>query len=575
MSDAPEIVDVSMEALEGLLARAEACLCPEDYALLKGLVDNQVILARLVRERGTTIARLRRLFGLAGSEKTADVLGKSGKVEEPPGPGGSSDAQPASDIQAKAPSDGAPQATAAGEAPAKKKAKGHGRVPASDYPEASHIPVSHQTLRVGEACPDCTRGTLFGLKEPARILRIVGQAPLVAVCWDLTRMRCSACGKVFTARAPEKASGPKHDETAASMMALLRYGTGVPLNRLARLQRDLGTPVPASTQWGVAKESSDLVRPVFEELCRRAAQGDIVHNDDTYVRILEFMGKRRAKLVSKGELPDPDRTGLFTTAIVSITQGGKPIALFLTGRKHAGENLGDVLRERAACLPPPIHMSDALDRNVPEGHAVVASNCLAHGRRHVVDEVENFPNECRHLLEALGKVFEVDDRCRKEGLSPEERLHVHQRQSGPVMDDLRKWMRAQLEDKRVEPNSGLGQAINYLLKRWDKLTLFLRVRGAPIDNNICERALKMAIRHRNNSLFYKTQLGAHVGDVWMTLIHTAQLHGENPFHYLTALQRHAKAVAASAADWLPWNYRTTLADLAGSSAADLAPAAAA
>jgi hypothetical protein len=199
---------------------------------------------------------------------------------------------------------------------------------------------------------------------------------------------------------------------------------------------------------------------------------------------------------------------------------------------------------------------------------------MAHGRRHVVDEVANFPAECAHLLETLGQVFHVEKRCRAEKLSPEQRLAVHQRESGPILDHLRKWMTALLQDKRIEPNSGLGQALTYLLKRWSKLTLFLRVPGAPLENNICERALKYAIRHRKNSLFYKTQRGARVGDIWMTLIHTATLSGENSFHYLTALQRHAKAVAERPRDWLPWNYRATLAALEAGPASSPPPAAA-
>ena len=130
------------------------------------------------------------------------------------------------------------------------------------------------------------------------------------------------------------------------------------------------------------------------------------------------------------------------------------------------------------------------------------------------------------------------------------------------MEALRRWIAAQCEHKRVEPNSGLGQAFTYLLQRWDPLTLFLRVPGAPLDNNICERALKMAIRHRNNSLFYKTQRGADVGDLYMALIYTATLHGENPFAYLTALFEHERDLAAHPAAWLPWTYRDALAALA-------------
>jgi hypothetical protein len=211
-------------------------------------------------------------------------------------------------------------------------------------------------------------------------------------------------------------------------------------------------------------------------------------------------------------------------------------------------------------------MCDALDRNLPKGHTVVDSNCLSHGRRHFVDQVENFPRECRYLLERLGQVFAVDEVCRTEHLSDDERLRRHQRESGPVMDEIKAWMEAQFSEKRIEPNSGLGDAINYMLKRWDKFTLFLRVPGAPIHNNIVERALKMAIRHRNNSLFYRSQRGATVGDIYMTMIHTTELHGGNAFHYLTELMRHAQAVAENPAAWMPWNYRENLARPSGDGA---------
>jgi len=506
---------------------------------------------------------VRRFLGVTSSEKTADVLGRSGAAA-----GGAQATTPPAD-PAPAPAAAAAGNTASAPGAAEKepppvkekpKAKGHGRVPVSAYPDAQCIPVVHDNLRPGDLCRLCGRGRLYELPAPAQILRIVGQPPLAAVCWNCQRLRCSGCGHVFTARAPEVAQGPKYAETAVSMMALLRYGTGLPLHRLDHLERDLATPVPASTQWDVVNERVGDMRPVFAELRRQAAQGQVLHNDDSYARILAFMGKRRAALLAQGELPDPERTGIFTTAIVSIVED-KPIALFFTGRKHAGENLTSLLGLRAAGRAAPLLMSDALDRNVPKGHAVVEANCLAHGRRHVVDEVANFPAECAHLLVLLGKVFRVDHLCRRHGLSPERRLHVHQRWSGPVMAQLKEWMTAQFAAKRIEPNSGLGQAMNYLLKRWEKFVRFLLVAGAPLDNNICERALKMAIRHRNNSLFYKSQHGANVGDVYMTLIHTAELHRQNPFDYLTALQRHAKAVAERPADWLPWNYRATLEPL--------------
>jgi hypothetical protein len=344
------------------------------------------------------------------------------------------------------------------------------------------------------------------------------------------------------------------------MMIVLRYGMGMPLHRLAVMQRFLDVPVPASTQWEVARDHVQEVLPVYDVLVSLAANAPLVHNDDTYVRILELMGKRRSKLLAAGDLDLPERTGLFTTGIVARTAAG-PVALFASGRQHAGENLADLLDRRDPTLAPPTQMCDGLDRNLPEEHAVVLANCLAHGRRHVVDEVGNHPELCEHLLGEIGKVFANDATCRKDDLTGEARLAFHQRESGPVMDGLRVWIEELFAEKRVEPNSGLGGALRYLLERWEPLTLFLRVADAPIDNNISERSLKNAIRQRRASLFYRSRNGAFVGDVYTSLIVTTMLHHGDPFHYLTALFTNYKAVAAAPADWLPWNYEATLARL--------------
>jgi transposase len=207
-----------------------------------------------------------------------------------------------------------------------------------------------------------------------------------------------------------------------------------------------------------------------------------------------------------------------------------------------------------------IQMCDALSRNVPKlpkGVEILVSNCLAHGRRQFVEVAENFPDECRYVLETLGQVYGHDAEAREQALTPEQRLRFHQEHSGPVMEKLHGWLEAQFAERKTEPNSGLGKAITYLLRHWKALTTFLREAGAPLDDNICERALKRAVLHRKNALFYRTLHGAEVGDLFMTLIHTCQLCGANSFEYLTELQRHARELTANPAGWMPWNYRET------------------
>jgi hypothetical protein len=341
---------------------------------------------------------------------------------------------------------------------------------------------------------------------------------------------------------------------------MLKYGSGFPFHRLERLQESLGIPLPASTQWEIVAETAEVLAPVYEELIHQSAQGEVLHNDDTTMTILE-LGRDGPKEEEEDEGQESEkwkqRKGVFTSGIVS-TRAGQKIALFFTGRKHAGENLAAVLARRAADLGPPIQMCDALARNLPKPLQVILANCIAHGRRRFVEVAHIFPEECRYVLEALGEVYTNDALCRESGISPEERLHFHQTHSGPLMEKLARWMQEQFVERKVEPNSGLGQAISYMQKHWKELTLFLRQAGAPLDNNLCEQLLKKAILHRKNSLFYKTKNGAQVGDLFMTLIHTCQLCDVNPFDYLIQLLKHPSDLSRKPQQWMPWNYRARL-----------------
>ena len=218
-------------------------------------------------------------------------------------------------------------------------------------------------------------------------------------------------------------------------------------------------------------------------------------------------------------------------------------------------------------------MCDGLERNIPGELETILSNCLVHARRQFVDVVAGFPDEVRHVLEELAIVYRNEAKAKAEALSPAKRLLLHQKESGPVMAGLEAWFSEAIAEKRVEPNSGLGKAIAYAQKRWGRLTLFLRVEGAPLDNNVCELMLKRAILHRKNSLFYKTLNGAKVGDLFMSLIATAKSAKADPFDYLTELQRHAAEVEKTPSAWMPWNYREALAARAGPASAPIAATA--
>jgi len=507
-------IDVNLEELDRTLdAAREKPLSAEDCAKLK---DTLHALVKMVVARPRT------------SEKTHAVVGPETEPAES-APGSDSKAPP-------------------------HQHAGHGRNGGDAFKGAQRISIAHQELKHGDRCPECGQGKVYQQKEPKVLVRIVGQAPIAATRYDLERLRCNACNQIFTAQEPEGVGPEKYDDTAAAMIAQLKYGSGVPFNRTEQLEQRLGIPLPAATQWAIVEEAAEVIKPAHEELIRQAAQGEVFHNDDTGVRILKM------------ERPDGDgRTGTFTSGVVSISQTDSgeelQIALYFSGRNHAGENLAEVLKRRAADLGPAIQMSDALSRNVPKvgpGVELLVANCLAHGRRNFVEVVGNFPEECRWVLETLGQVYANDAVAKERKMTPAERLQFHQEHSQPLMESLKEWMGQQFSERKVEPNSGLGKAITYMDRHWKALTLFLREPGAPLDNNVCERILKRAILHRKNALFYRTQNGADVGDLFQSLIQTCDLNDVNSFDYLVELLRHAKELAASPADWMPWNYRETL-----------------
>jgi transposase len=546
MRNALELVEADSDRLEEVLRRAEQALDEKDAELIRAVFDSYAYVTELVEDKNTSIRRLRQLLFGARTEKTESVVGQKTKTP---------DAAPPRDAAVGAESTAGEGITDVSNAAA--VSKGHGRNGAAAYPGAERIDVPHPSLRAGDACPACGGGTVYD-KAPGVLVRITGQPPLTATVYQLQKLRCHLCGQVFTAAAPAEAGQTKYSATAGSMIGLLKYGSGLPFNRVEGLQGDLGVPLPASTQWDVVEAVAGSLAPVLDELIRQAAQGEVLHNDDTTVKILELMGERARQEALAGAEDDADeRRGLFTSGVIALRDGHR-VALFFSGHRHAGENLAQVLKHRAAELPPPIQMCDALSRNLPGELQTIVANCLAHARRRFVDVYDRFPEPCRHLLEALAVVYRNDAEARERRLSPETRLRFHQEASGPTMEALHDWLERQLGEKRTEPNSALGGAISYTLKHWDELTLFLRQAGAPLDNNLCERALKKAILHRKNALFYKTRNGARVGDLFMSLIYTCQLNEVNPFDYLTELQQHSAVLAACPERWMPWNYRDAL-----------------
>jgi transposase len=520
-SHQPQRIELEPDRLSAIVEAARACGMPDDMVSdIEAVFTSLAFVHAQVEQKGTTIHRLRRMLFGARTEKTRNVCGPAGNDGQASGSSASNSNDSSDQATSNESKPGAGEGSSSDAGPKQKpKRKGHGRNGAASYRGAEHVAVAHPSLRPGDDCPSCEQGRLY-LLPPAVLVRIRAQAPITGHVYELGRLRCSSCGQVFKAPAPASVGEEKYDVTTAVLIAVLKYGFGLPFYRMARLQEAAAVPVPAATQWDLLLRTIAGPEAIHRELIRQAAQATLLHNDDTYATLL---GPVRRPGVGPDLEDEPDseseseRTGTFTSGIVAIKDGVR-IALFFTGHQHAGENLADVLRQRAGGLDPPLQMCDALSRNLPKEFETILCNCMSHARRSFVDVEPRFPDECRHVLETLRDVYRNDELARQQGLSPPDRLAWHQEHSAPLMNDLKKWFKAQFKEKKVEPNSTLGEAIQYMQKHWHELTQFLRVVGAPLDNNVVERALKRAILHRKNSLFFRTERGAHFADVYMSLI---------------------------------------------------------
>jgi len=520
-------VPVKQEELEALRLRLESRRLQEgDFALLVKLVTTVQLFAKILQRKKTSISRLRNMLFGSATEKSETGVG-SGKPSD-----GSSERQGASP-------------------------KGHGRYGARGYVGARRVEVPHTTLKAGERCAECGKGRLYRLKESSPVLWLEAQPPVQATVYECEVLRCSGCGKLFTAEAPQQARQKKYDESVGSMVALLRYGNGLPFFRLQQLQRSMGIPLPASVQWQLVKQKAESLRPIYEALHRHAAQGQLMRVDDTPMTILERDGGKAGwqdgPTAPQHKRLGPEKKATRTTAIVSNTQAHQ-VVLYTTGGRQAGENMDRLLCQRTSDRPAPIQMCDGLAANLPKQFQVILANCLAHARRRFFELAEPFPREVQLVLYSFQCIYANEEQALRAGLDPQQRLEFHQLRSAFVLEGLIAWMQGQFSKKTVEPNSQLGEAFSYIIKHHEPLTLFLRVPGAPLDNNLCERILKRAILHRKNSLFYKTCAGAEVGDLLMSVISTCRMNDVNPFQYLTDVEKHESEAAQNIERWLPWNY---------------------
>lgn len=513
--DQPKQIKLSPEEIESLLSELKNCnLTGFAKTFFEGLVDLNVWLIQQLEEGKLNIAKLRRLFACISepNNKHKDRKDKANNGE-------------------------------------KGSAKGHGRNHSDEYIGAEVFESKHAELKIGDDCPEegCS-GTLYEVK-PGVVINIEGKPIASAKKYLIEKLRCSLCGELFVAPTPSDANmEQKYSESFAAMLMINKYFMAVPLYRQSNLQDMLGVPMSASTQWDIISSYEPLLKVVYYQLVKDAAQGKGFHLDDTSAKILEVIKEREAEGKKSSKC--------FTTGLISVHDDHR-VAIFITDENSAGKTFAPIFALRNKSLDEPYIMMDALTANIPKEVAeglYTLCYCLVHARRNFYDLGDGYDDLVDFVIDSISQIYDFEKQTKK--MSSTARLAHHKKHSQPIMTKLKAHLEAYKKD--FEPNSSAGKAINYMLKRWTELSQFLRYGNTPIDNNEIERALKLPIRNRKNSMFYKTRRGAEIAGFIQSLIYSAAQNNTNPYHYLQSVLSYKSDVEKAPEKWLPWNYTSTL-----------------
>jgi transposase len=549
----PEKITLSQEDASNLVDSISNSNLSEDVkSLVLSVINFNVWLQQQLALAKLSIKKLRKLFGFKNESRKSNNSSS--------GSDNNQSNKKSDDNTDTTPQDNNPKETPV--APQWNPDHNHGRYSADEYTGCpiTHIQFLDPSLQ-NNFCPRCATDNIDAniIAAPPKILVFLkGQPILSGDRYYLARARCLTCQTYFTAPLPEElVNRPKYSPSCVTSLVIHHYYGGMPFKRIENLQKLQGVPFADATQYDyVNKLYTTSVAPVIEVLKQQAANGNSLFFDDTPGRILEQMGANKKTPQNK--------SGIHITALLSVYDNHR-IYLFNTNRLTAGKEFSNLIENRSS-ESEFTTMTDASSSNFPDLNDDLMARwiitlCLCHGRRYFVDLLGEEDEDISLVLDIISRVYLNEKHCKENNLTDDERLLYHQTHSGPLMSALHDWLNNLMLYKKVEPNSPHGKAITYLLKRWYWLTQFLRIPGAALDNNISEIAIKVAIRYRKNSLFYKTFYGATIGDAMMSLLHTAAYANVNIFDYLNALQIYASEVQASPENWLPWNHQATIATL--------------
>ena len=536
--------------LDKLRARGAQELTEDDYETLAGVVQTWAHLTELCGRKTASIREIRRVLGLAGPrEPSVDTPSSAGDESEVESTGGGE-----GNHERNEPDDPGEDLACADTT---KNRNPHGRRSDKDFEQLEEVHHAHVTLHSGDTCPGCLRGRVYKYR-PSEFTTISGRSPLVATRHTVDALQCNLCKEVFRPPLPAAllADGVGglvlYTYSAVAMVCILRCFGGLPMHRQDRLQRALRVPVPDASIWDMHERLAAAMRPVWRYLVTQSANAPLFFGDDTGATILSSRTKVRVNRKT-GELQV--RTGCHTTCVIATVEGGRAAVLFFTGIHHTGEIMDVIVADRDPALPPPIFMGDCIESNSVTTATVYYAGCNAHAIRYFKELAGRYPEHADYVLERYRKIYDNEDHCVESELSAEARCDYHREHSRPLLREIAEYGEELFEKRIVEPNSDLGEALEYVIGNERRLSAFARHPGAPLDNNKVERALRTSVRLRETTHFFRNPVGAGVADTILTVGATALHTGVNLFEYFVDLQRHVEEVRADPAAWVPWHYK--------------------
>lgn len=432
--------------------------------------------------------------------------------------------------------------------------QGDGDAPEKAPPRRPRVspdtPRERRELDPGETCPDCGGALRLVGEDVSQILdMITARLKLIEVARPKKSCRC--CERMVQCPAPTRPiPGSLAGPSLLAFILVAKYDDHLPLYRLNEIFARMGADIPDTTLAGWCGGAMKTLAPLVELIRKDVLASDLLHADDTPIRVLDRSKKTElGKGVKEGRIwayvRDPRPWS--GTAPPAVAYHFSPNRKGEHPQKHLGAGKGILQADAYAGFK---------DLYLAEGNGEARfreAACWAHLRRAFFEvEKETGSDIAREALERIGALYDIEAQIN--GRCADERRAVRQEHSRPKVKAFKAWAEEQLE--YISGKSDLAKAFRYALNRWDAFCLFLEDGRVAIDNNPAERAMRPIGIGRKNWLFAGNDAGGETLARAMTLIESAKLSGLDPQAYLAdVLARINDHINPRLYELLPWNWK--------------------